>query len=175
MTMVCAQAIGNHVALTVGGSNGHFELNVFKPMIAGTLLHVKLLDIEFDFLYCVLFTMKKFVLTFKDRNRSVFVEIPEHVGYLIFNRFMSFRYGGGLPEEKVWNSIIEVQEEDGEYEGGGQLQPNNGLPVFLSNDSHRIEAALRLSMGPEQDKSGGGGGGAGANRHSPRLHRKKDL
>ncbi|KAI3741774.1 hypothetical protein L1987_59451 [Smallanthus sonchifolius] len=39
LTMVCAQAIGNHVALTVGGSNGHFELNVFKPMIANSLLH----------------------------------------------------------------------------------------------------------------------------------------
>lgn len=40
LTMVCAQIIGNHVALTVGGSNGHFELNVFKPMIASSLLHV---------------------------------------------------------------------------------------------------------------------------------------
>jgi fumarate hydratase class II len=28
------------VAITVGGSNGHFELNVFKPMIANCLLHV---------------------------------------------------------------------------------------------------------------------------------------
>ena len=33
ITMVCAQVMGNNVALTVGGSNGHFELNVFKPMI----------------------------------------------------------------------------------------------------------------------------------------------
>lgn len=39
ITMVCAQVIGNHVAVTVGGSNGHFELNVFKPMMAATLLH----------------------------------------------------------------------------------------------------------------------------------------
>nr|GEU51305.1 fumarate hydratase 1, mitochondrial [Tanacetum cinerariifolium] len=39
LTMVCAQTIGNHVGLTVGGSNGHFELNVFKPMIASSLLH----------------------------------------------------------------------------------------------------------------------------------------
>ncbi|KAH1136265.1 hypothetical protein GLYMA_10G016200v4 [Glycine max] len=39
LTMVCAQVIGNHVAVTVGGSNGHFELNVFKPMIASCLLH----------------------------------------------------------------------------------------------------------------------------------------
>ncbi|XP_057964278.1 fumarate hydratase 1, mitochondrial isoform X2 [Malania oleifera] len=39
LTMVCAQVMGNHVAITVGGSNGHFELNVFKPMIANGLLH----------------------------------------------------------------------------------------------------------------------------------------
>lgn len=31
--------MGNHVAVTIGGSNGHFELNVFKPMIANALLH----------------------------------------------------------------------------------------------------------------------------------------
>ncbi|KAL0775757.1 hypothetical protein Bca101_040909 [Brassica carinata] len=39
LTMVCAQVMGNHVAVTVGGSNGHFELNVFKPVIASALLH----------------------------------------------------------------------------------------------------------------------------------------
>ncbi|KAL4202963.1 hypothetical protein AMTRI_Chr02g266090 [Amborella trichopoda] len=38
LTMVCAQVMGNHVAITVGGSNGHFELNVYKPMIASNLL-----------------------------------------------------------------------------------------------------------------------------------------
>lgn len=35
------QVMGNHVAITVGGSNGHFELNVFKPMMASNLLHVR--------------------------------------------------------------------------------------------------------------------------------------
>nr|KJB22510.1 hypothetical protein B456_004G051500 [Gossypium raimondii] len=39
LTMVCAQVMGNHVAITVGGSNGHFELNVFKPLMASALLH----------------------------------------------------------------------------------------------------------------------------------------
>ncbi|TXG54283.1 hypothetical protein EZV62_019539 [Acer yangbiense] len=39
LTMVCAQVMGNHVAITIGGSNGHFELNVYKPMIASGLLH----------------------------------------------------------------------------------------------------------------------------------------
>lgn len=33
LTMVCAQIMGNDVAITVGGSNGHFELNVYKPLI----------------------------------------------------------------------------------------------------------------------------------------------
>lgn len=39
MTMVCAQVMGNHVAVTVGGSNGHFELNVFKPVIVFNVLN----------------------------------------------------------------------------------------------------------------------------------------
>merc|ERR1712136_291831 len=38
LTMVCAQVMGNHVAVTVGGSNGHFELNVFKPMVVSNVL-----------------------------------------------------------------------------------------------------------------------------------------
>ncbi|XP_066483997.1 fumarate hydratase, mitochondrial [Tiliqua scincoides] len=39
ITMVAAQVMGNHAAVTVGGSNGHFELNVFKPMIIKNVLH----------------------------------------------------------------------------------------------------------------------------------------
>ncbi len=38
LTMVCAQVMGNHVAVTIGGSNGHFELNVFKPVIIYNVL-----------------------------------------------------------------------------------------------------------------------------------------
>jgi fumarate hydratase class II len=38
MTMLCCQVFGNDVALTVGGSQGNFELNVFKPMIAHNFL-----------------------------------------------------------------------------------------------------------------------------------------
>jgi fumarate hydratase, class II len=38
MTMVCAQVMGNHVAVTVGGAQGHFELNVFKPLMVANLL-----------------------------------------------------------------------------------------------------------------------------------------
>ncbi|WP_168463966.1 class II fumarate hydratase [Wolbachia endosymbiont of Ctenocephalides felis wCfeT] len=38
VTMVCTQIMGNHVAVTIGGSNGHFELNVFKPVIIYNVL-----------------------------------------------------------------------------------------------------------------------------------------
>ncbi|TYC14868.1 class II fumarate hydratase [Bizionia gelidisalsuginis] len=38
LTMVCAQVMGNDVAVTVGGMQGHYELNVFKPMMAANLL-----------------------------------------------------------------------------------------------------------------------------------------
>lgn len=39
MTMVCAQVMGNNVAVSIGGSNGHFELNVFKPLIVFNVLN----------------------------------------------------------------------------------------------------------------------------------------
>ena len=39
LTMVCAQVIGNDVATSVGGMNGHFELNVYKPLMAYNILN----------------------------------------------------------------------------------------------------------------------------------------
>ncbi len=39
LTMVCAQVMGNDVAINMGGATGHFELNVFKPMMIANLLH----------------------------------------------------------------------------------------------------------------------------------------
>ena len=39
LTMVCCQVMGNHTAITIGGSQGNFELKVFKPMMIHNLLH----------------------------------------------------------------------------------------------------------------------------------------
>ncbi|MCW5703909.1 MAG: class II fumarate hydratase [Xanthobacteraceae bacterium] len=39
MTMVCCQVFGNHTAITIGGSQGHFELNVYKPLLAYCMIH----------------------------------------------------------------------------------------------------------------------------------------
>jgi fumarate hydratase class II len=37
---VCAQVMGNNVAITIGGASGHFELNVFKPLMITNFLQV---------------------------------------------------------------------------------------------------------------------------------------
>jgi fumarate hydratase class II len=39
LTMIAAQVMGNDVAISIGGSNGHFELNVFKPVMIYNFLH----------------------------------------------------------------------------------------------------------------------------------------
>jgi fumarate hydratase class II len=39
LTMICAQVMGNDVAISIGGANGHFELNVYKPMMIYNFLH----------------------------------------------------------------------------------------------------------------------------------------
>ena len=38
LTMVCAQVMGNDVAVTIGGTQGHYELNVFKPLMAANTI-----------------------------------------------------------------------------------------------------------------------------------------
>lgn len=45
LTMVCAQVMGNNVAVSIGGMSGHFELNVFMPLIMRNVLHsIKILS-----------------------------------------------------------------------------------------------------------------------------------
>jgi fumarate hydratase class II len=49
MTMVAAQVMGNHVAVTVGGLQGHMELNVFKPLIGANVVRsINLLAIAME-------------------------------------------------------------------------------------------------------------------------------
>jgi fumarate hydratase class II len=49
MTMVAAQVIGNHVAVTIGGMQGHLELNVFKPLIGANIIRsINLLSVAME-------------------------------------------------------------------------------------------------------------------------------
>ena len=86
ITMVAAQVMGNHVAVTVGGSNGHFELNVFKPMIVRNVLQsVRLIGDS-----CISFTNNCVVGIVANRERidklmkeslMLVTALNPHIGY----------------------------------------------------------------------------------------------
>jgi len=86
VTMVCANVIGNHNGITMAGSHGHFELNVFKPLIAHNILQsVDLLaDSTKNFaLYCVkgIKANKKQIKEHLDNSLMLVTALAPHIGY----------------------------------------------------------------------------------------------
>ncbi len=86
VTMVCAQVMGNHVAVTVSGSNGHFELNVFKPVIIYNVLQsIRLLaDASLNFTEKCVIGIKANEKRIKDLlNQSLMLVtiLNTHIGY----------------------------------------------------------------------------------------------
>jgi fumarate hydratase class II len=86
VTMVCAQVIGNHTGITVAGSHGHFELNVFKPMIAHNILQsIDLIsDSTKNFaIYCVkgIKANKKRIKEHLNNSLMLVTALAPHIGY----------------------------------------------------------------------------------------------
>jgi fumarate hydratase, class II len=86
VTMVCAQVIGNHSGITIAGSHGHFELNVFKPMIAHNALQsIDLIaDSSKNFaIYCVkgIKPNKKRIKEHLDNSLMLVTALAPHIGY----------------------------------------------------------------------------------------------
>ena len=86
VTMVCAQVIGNHAGITIAGSHGHFELNVFKPMIAHNVLQsIDLIaDSTKNFAtYCVkgIKANKKKIKENLDNSLMLVTALAPHIGY----------------------------------------------------------------------------------------------
>merc|ERR1712060_229851 len=86
MTMVAAQVIGNHGAVTAGGLQGHFELNVFKPvMIANLLQSIRLLgDGAASFTErCVEGTVANEgnIASLMERSLMLVTSLNRHIGY----------------------------------------------------------------------------------------------
>ncbi len=86
LTMVCAQVIGNDVAVSVGGLSGHFELNVFKPVIAANVLQSARLIGD----ACVSFTEKcaegieanlPIVKSHMENSLMLVTALNPHIGY----------------------------------------------------------------------------------------------
>ncbi len=86
VTMVCVKVIGNHNGITMAGSHGHFELNVFKPLIAHNILQsIDLLsDSTRNFsIYCVrgIKADKIKIKKFLDNSLMLVTALAPHIGY----------------------------------------------------------------------------------------------
>ena len=86
VTMVCVKVIGNHNGITMAGSHGHFELNVFKPLIAHNVLQsIDLIaDSTKNFaLYCVkgIKANEKKIQEHLDNSLMLVTALAPHIGY----------------------------------------------------------------------------------------------
>lgn len=86
MTMVCTQVMGNDVAVTMGASQGNFELNVFKPVIISNVLHsIRLLaDTATSFqTFCIegLEPNRGVIAGYVERSLMLVTALNKHIGY----------------------------------------------------------------------------------------------
>ncbi len=86
VTMVCVKVIGNHNGITMAGSHGHFELNVFKPLIIHNILqsiHIMSDSTKSFAKYCVsgLKADKKRIKELLDNSLMLVTALAPHVGY----------------------------------------------------------------------------------------------
>ena len=84
--MVCVKVIGNHNGITMAGSHGHFELNVFKPLIAHNILQsIDLLsDSSKNFaIYCIkgIEADKKKIKNYLDNSLMLVTALAPYLGY----------------------------------------------------------------------------------------------
>ena len=126
VTMVCVKVIGNHNGITMAGSHGHFELNVFKPLIAHNILQsIDLLaDSSKNFsTYCVkgIKADKIKIKKFLDNSLMLVTALAPHIGYdnaakiaksALKNRttLKTETLKSGLIDEKKYHKIIDPKK-----------------------------------------------------------------
>jgi len=122
VTMVCVKVIGNHNGITMAGSHGHFELNVFKPLIAHNILQsIDLIaDSTKNFaLFCVrgIKANKKRIQEHLDNSLMLVTALAPHIGYdnaakiakTALKNNTTLKYEAlktGLVKEKDYNKIV---------------------------------------------------------------------
>ena len=126
VTMVCVKVIGNHTGITIAGSHGHFELNVFKPMIAHNILQsIDLIaDSTKNFAqYCVkgIKANKKRIKEHLDNSLMLVTALAPHIGYdnaariakTALKNGTTLKYETlktGLIKEKNYNKIVDPRK-----------------------------------------------------------------
>ena len=119
VTMVCVKVIGNHNGITMAGSHGHFELNVFKPLIAHNILQsIDLLaDSTNNFaLYCVkgIKADKVKIKKFLDNSLMLVTALAPHIGYDNSAKIAktALKKGTTLREEALKTKLINEKDFD---------------------------------------------------------------
>ncbi|MCA4774699.1 class II fumarate hydratase [Wolbachia endosymbiont of Mansonella ozzardi] len=117
VTMVCAQVMGNHVTVTISGSNGHFELNVFKPVIIyNALQSIRLLaDASLNFTEKCVIGIKANEKRIKDLlNQSLMLVtiLNTHIGYDNAAKIAKLAYKENITLKKAAVKLELLTEEE---------------------------------------------------------------
>ena len=119
VTMVCVKVIGNHNGITMAGSHGHFELNVFKPLIIHNILQsIEIMaDSSKTFaLYCVkgIKADKKRIKSLLDNSLMIVTALAPKIGYDNAAKIAKAAYKNGttLKEEVLKTNLISEKEYD---------------------------------------------------------------
>ena len=119
ITMVCAKVIGNHTGITVAGSHGHFQLNVFKPLIAHNIIQsIDLLaDSSKNFSnFCVkgIRANKKKIKELLDNSLMLVTALSPRIGYDNAAKIakMALKNNTSLKEEALKTDLIAENEYD---------------------------------------------------------------
>jgi fumarate hydratase, class II len=119
MTMVCCQVFGNHTAITVAGSQGHFELNVYKPVLAYCMMHsIQLMsDVARSFTeHCVegIRADEKRIRDLMERSLMLVTALAPRIGYDNAAKVAKSAHARGttLKEEAVRLGFVSADEFD---------------------------------------------------------------
>jgi fumarate hydratase, class II len=119
MTMVCCQVFGNHTSITVAGSQGHFELNVYKPVLAYCMMHsIQLLaDVARSFTeHCVegIRADEKRIRELMERSLMLVTALAPKIGYDNAAKVAKSAHSAGttLKEEAVRLGYVTATEFD---------------------------------------------------------------
>ncbi len=119
LTMVCAQIMGNHTTVSIAGSNGHFELNVFKPvMIYNVLQSIRLLaDSARSFTdNCVsgIEADEKRIKTMMENSLMLVTALNPHIGYDNAAKIAKKAYNDGttLKEAAIALDLLTAEQFD---------------------------------------------------------------
>ena len=117
ITMVCTKVIGNHTGITIAGTHGHFELNVFKPMIAHNILQsIDILSDSIDCFveYCVkgIKPNKKKITELLNNSLMLVTALSPKIGYDNAGKIAKTAHKNGttLKEETLKTGLVTEAE-----------------------------------------------------------------